>query len=65
MSKKTVKASEDEVFKLFKHFSSFLRVEYAYLPYIPCHPHQPQSLIAAALNSQLHKECLTSNSFMK
>ena len=26
MSKKNLKGSEDEVFKLFKHFSSFLRV---------------------------------------
>ena len=65
LGKKNARASEDEVFKVFKLYSTTLRVECAYLPYIPCHPHRPQSLIAASLNSQLHKESLSSTTFIK
>ena len=38
--------------------SSFLRVEPAYLDFVPCYPHLPQTLIASCLNSQIHKECI-------
>lgn len=38
-------------------------MEHAYLKYVPAFPHQAQTLISSALNSQMHKECITSSAF--
>ncbi len=54
-NRRNTKASEDEVSRTFKEVSSCLRVEKAHLNYVPAFPHMSQTLIASALNSQVHK----------
>jgi hypothetical protein len=54
-NKLSSKATEQEAFKTFKEVSSFMRMEYSYLNYVPAFPHLPQTLIGSALNSKLYK----------
>ena len=54
-NRRNTKASEEEVSKTFKEISSALRVEHSLLSFVPTYPHRPQTLIASALNSQIHK----------
>lgn len=54
-NRRNIKATEEEVTKTFKEISSALRVEHGFLSFVPTFPHRPQTLIASALNSQIHK----------
>jgi len=46
------------VYKTFKTVSSALKIEQGYFDFVPCYANKPQTLIAAALNSKQHKDCL-------
>jgi hypothetical protein len=58
LAKKAAKMSEEEAHKLFKGLSSALKFEQGYFEFIPSYLNRPWTILAAALNSKEHKECI-------
>lgn len=53
--RKQQKPTDDNIQTIFKTMLTGFKAETAFLSYVSCSPHEPQSLMASALNSYLHK----------
>ena len=50
--------TDDDAYKVFKTLSSAVNFEEGYFELVPCYINKPTTLIAAALNSKEHKQCI-------